>query len=98
MADYSSPFPTQFGYVSSPAFSDPLTSETSDAQESDTALSVGLDALMDKIHSGELTVDELLNGIAEHACLQSGATSAAIAVFSAEVDSVVCGTNCVGNA
>ena len=98
MADYSSPFPTQFGYVSSPAFSDPLTSETSDAQESDTALSVGLDALMDKIHSGELTVDELLHRIAEQACLQSGGTSAALALLSAEDNAVVCRASCGANA
>jgi hypothetical protein len=95
MADYSSPFPTQFGYVSSPAFSDPVTS---DAQESDSALSVALDALMDKIHSGELTADELLHRIAEQACLQSGGTSAALALLSGEDNAVVCRASCGANA
>ena len=95
MADYSSPFPTQFGYVSSPAPSDPLTPDT---QESDSALSVALDALVDKIHSGELTVDELLHRIAEQACLQSGGTSAALALLSAEDNAVVCRASCGANA
>src|SRR5947209_2228963 len=95
MADYSSPFPTQFGYVPSAALSNPLTS---DAHESDTALSVALDALMDKIQSGELSIDELLHRIAEQACLQSGATSSALALLSAEDNAVVCRASCGANA
>jgi TonB family protein len=86
MVDYTSPVLRE-GYVYPPAFRDQPFSDTDTTNQT---LSVALGALTDKINSGELTIDDLLQRIAEQSCLLSGASSAALALASPAHNAVIC--------